>query len=256
MKFIVIIPARYQSTRFPGKPLAMIGDKPMIQRVVEQASKACREVYVATDDQRIADTVEAFGGKVVLTRDDHKSGTDRLREAADKILAGCNDTDDTVIINVQGDEPFIDPTQIESVKNCFTEPTTRVATIARPFDPSRGFASLADPNVVKLTMGIDGYALYFSRSVIPHVRGCEPDEWPSKVQFFCHVGLYAYRYSALREITELKRSPLEIAESLEQLRWLENGYRIKVAITNLPTIGIDTSADLEEARKYIIDNDL
>ncbi len=251
MKFIAIIPARYQSSRFPGKPLAMIGDRPMIQRVYEQVSKCLDEVYVATDDERIADAVTLFGGKVVMTRADHQSGTDRIREAADKLLANMTDSSEYVIINVQGDEPFINPDQIESVKGCFDSEDVTLATLARPFDKSKGYDALADPNLVKITFSETMEALYFSRSVIPYVRGAEKAEWPEKTEYFSHIGIYAYRYTTLREITELKRSRHEIAESLEQLRWLDNGYNIKVAISSYPTIGIDTPADLEEAIKFV-----
>ena len=250
MKFIAIIPSRYQSTRFPGKPLAMIGDRPMIQRVYERVEGTVGETYVATDDERIAACVSGFGGKVVMTRGDHQSGTDRLREAADKLLASRPDADQYVIINVQGDEPFIDPAQIEAVKGCFDSDDVELATLARPFDRSKGFDALADPNLVKVVISDRMEAIYFSRSVIPYVRGEEEKDWTSKTDFFTHIGIYAYRYPALRRITELKRSPLEIAESLEQLRWLQSGLKIKVAVSDLPTIGIDTPADLEAAIKF------
>lgn len=253
-KFIVIIPARYQSTRFPGKPLALIGEKPMIEHVYRQASKAADEVWVATDDSRISEAVERFGGRVVMTRADHNSGTDRLREAAEKLLSSRDDAADYVIINVQGDEPFIDPEQIGLIKSCFNTPSDKIATLARPFDASKGFDALSDPNLVKIVFGEDMNAIYFSRSVIPYVRGAAPDEWLNKTKFFSHIGVYAYRYETLLAITDLKRSPLEIAESLEQLRWLQNGYRIKVAVSDHPTIGIDTPGDLEAARRYWQEN--
>lgn len=249
-KFIVIIPARYQSTRFPGKPLALIGEKPMIEHVYRQASKAADEVWVATDDSRISDVVESFGGKVVMTRSDHNSGTDRLREAAEKLLSSREDAADYVIINVQGDEPFIDPAQIELIKSCFKSADDCIATLARPFDASKGIEVLCDPNLVKIVFSEDMYAIYFSRSVIPFVRGAAKEEWLSKAIFYSHIGVYAYRYETLLSITNLERSQLEIAESLEQLRWLQNGYRIKVAVSEHPTIGIDTPDDLEAARRY------
>lgn len=249
-KFIVIIPARYQSTRFPGKPLALIGEKPMIEHVYRQASKAADEVWVATDDSRISDAVESFGGKVVMTRSDHNSGTDRLREAAEKLLLSREDAADYVIINVQGDEPFIDPAQIELIKSCFKSADDCIATLARPFDASKGIEALCDPNLVKIVFSEDMNAIYFSRSVIPFVRGAAMEEWLEKAIFYSHIGVYAYRYETLREITDLERSQLEIAESLEQLRWLQNGYRIKVAVSEHPTIGIDTPDDLEAARRY------
>ncbi len=249
-KFIVIIPARYQSTRFPGKPLALIGDKPMIEHVYRQASKAADEVWVATDDTRISEAVDKFGGRVVMTRSDHSSGTDRLREAAERLLSSHEDAADYVVINVQGDEPFIDPAQIVLVESCFRSPDDMIATLARPFDASRGIDALTDPNLVKIVFGEDMNAIYFSRSVIPYIRGVASEDWLSKAKFYSHIGVYAYRYETLCAITDLQRSPLEIAESLEQLRWLQNGYRIKVAISDHPTIGIDTPADLEAARLY------
>lgn len=245
LKFTAIIPARYQSTRFPGKPLALIGDKTMIERVYRQVSKAVDNIWVATDDNRIADAVKAFGGRVVMTSSHHQSGTDRLREAAEKIAA-----DSDVIINVQGDEPFIDPSQIDAVVKCFDDPETRIATLARRFDPSAGIDALVDPNLIKIVFDKSMNAIYFSRSVIPFIRGEQKENWLDKFVFHTHVGLYAYRRSTLLEITDMERSPLEIAESLEQLRWIENGLKIKVAITDKPTIGIDTPADLAAAISF------
>ncbi len=235
MKFIGIIPARYASSRFPGKPLADICGKTMIERVYVQASKELDEVYVATDDNRIADAVAAFGGKAVMTSTEHRSGTDRCYEAYRNI-----GSDADVVINIQGDEPFIDPSQISVLKGCFDDESTELATLVRSFDPSRGFDALFDNNM---------HALYFSRSIIPYVRNHEWKEWPDKAVFYTHVGMYAYRIDTLAKITSLPQSSLEIAESLEQLRWLQNGLKIKVGITDCPTIGIDTPADLEEAIK-------
>lgn len=250
MKFIAIIPARYQSTRFPGKPLAKIAGLTMINRVYNQVSKCVDDLFVATDDERIADEVKRFGGNVVMTRADHQSGTDRLREAADKLLANVADANQYVIINVQGDEPFINPEQISLIKGCFDSEGVELATLARPFDKSQGFESLADPNLVKIVFSDKMEAIYFSRSVIPFTRGADKSQWLDKTDYYSHIGIYAYRYHTLRQITQLSRSKLEIAESLEQLRWLENGYKIKVALSSYPTIGIDTPADLEAAIEF------
>lgn len=246
MKFIGIIPARYASSRFPGKPLAMIGRRTMIERVYRQASKELDDVAVATDDSRIRDAVERFGGVAVMTSSEHRSGTDRCREAYANL---CSDAD--VIINIQGDEPFIAPEQIASLKECFADPDVQIATLARPFDASRGFEALSDPNTPKLVMDSRSNAMYFSRSVIPYLRNYPTAEWPQHADYFTHVGLYAYRAEVLDAITKLPQSPLELAESLEQLRWLQAGYKIRVAITDRPTIGIDTPADLEAAIRYI-----
>lgn len=243
MKFIGIIPARYASSRFPGKPLADIGGMTMIERVYRQASKALDSVMVATDDSRIYDEVKRFGGEVVMTSEAHRSGTDRCYEAYVK-----SGSDADVVINIQGDEPFIDPAQIEAVMQCFVdEPTTPIATLVRRFDPALGWNALFNPNTPKVVLDNDGNALYFSRSIIPYVRGHEWTEWIDSAVFHTHVGLYAYRADVLGEITSLPQSSLELAESLEQLRWLQNGYRIATALTTSPTIGIDTPADLERA---------
>ena len=244
MKFIGIIPARYASTRFPGKPLAMLSGKPVIQHVYEKVAASLEEAYVATDDQRIFDAVEAFGGKVVMTRSDHKSGTDRIEEAAEKIGG-----DYDVVVNVQGDEPFIQASQIETVCKCFDDPTTQIATLGKPF--GNDMEAIGNPNSPKIVVDKNGFALYFSRSVIPFVRGKETAEWPSSYPFLKHLGLYAYRRDVLREVTQLPQGMLEKAESLEQLRWLENGYRIRVGLTDTETVGIDTPADLERAEKFL-----
>lgn len=247
MKFIGIIPARYASTRFPGKPLADIGGMTMIERVYRQASKELDEVVVATDDRRIFDAVEAFGGKVVMTSDAHRSGTDRCREAYHNI-----GSDADVVINIQGDEPFIDPSQIAAVKGCFTsDPTVKIATLVRRFDPAAGWDALFNPNTPKVVLDKDMNAMYFSRSIIPYVRNHEWKEWITSAEFFTHVGLYAYRADTLDEITRLEQSPLELAESLEQLRWLQNGYKIRAAVTDCPTIGIDTPEDLARAQSLL-----
>jgi len=243
MKFIGIIPARFQSTRFPGKPLALIHNKPMIRWVVERTQAALENVWVATDHEGIAETVRAFGGQCLMTSPLHCSGTDRCAEAA-AMLADTVDFD--VVINVQGDEPFIRPEQIRELTDCFT-PGTEIATLIRPFSDAE---ELENPNKPKVVIGHSGQALYFSRSVIPYVRGKEKDKWLPETAFWAHVGLYGYRKDILREITRLEPGKLETAESLEQLRWLENGYRIQTAITQYISIGIDTPEDLENALRF------
>ncbi|MDO4309219.1 MAG: 3-deoxy-manno-octulosonate cytidylyltransferase [Prevotella sp.] len=247
MKFIGIIPARYASTRFPGKPLAMLGGQYVIERVYRQVASVLDDVYVATDDKRIYDAVEAFGGRVVMTSPDHKSGTDRIEEAMEKIGG-----DFDVVVNVQGDEPFIHRSQIETVCRCFDDAETQIATLGKPFGSN--MAAISNPNSPKIVVNNNGYAMYFSRSVIPFVRGKEQEEWSSAYPFLKHIGLYAYRRNVLAEITGLPQSSLEIAESLEQLRWLQNGYRIKVGLTDVETVGIDTPEDLERAEQMFNEN--
>lgn len=242
MKFIGIIPARYASTRFPGKPLADICGKTMIERVYRQVEKALDDVWVATDDDRISDAVKAFGGNVVMTSPTHRSGTDRCYEAYRNIGSDAN-----VIINIQGDEPFINPSQLEEIKKCFDDASTQIATLVRPFDPALGIDALFNPNTPKVVMDENMFAMYFSRSVIPYVRGVEKEKWAEQVQFYTHIGMYAYRTDSLEQITQLPQSNLELIESLEQLRWLQNGFKIKVGISNCGTIGIDTPEDLERA---------
>jgi 3-deoxy-manno-octulosonate cytidylyltransferase (CMP-KDO synthetase) len=243
MKFIGIIPARYASTRFPGKPLAVLGGKSVIQRVCEQASSVLEEAWVATDDERIFNAVESFGGHAVMTRNDHKSGTDRIEEAAEKI-----GTDADVIINIQGDEPFIQPSQINTLKQLFDNPDTQIGTLGKRFE---NMEAVCNPNSPKIVCDKNGFALYFSRSIIPFVRGKEQASWISNFPYLKHLGLYAYRRHVLREVTQLPQSPLEIAESLEQLRWLENGYHIRVGLTDVETVGIDTPEDLQRAEEFL-----
>ena len=243
MKFIGIIPARYASSRFPGKPLAMLGGKHVIQRVYETVSEVLGEAYVATDDARIFNAVESFGGKAIMTRADHKSGTDRIEEAVEKLKTNAD-----VIVNVQGDEPFIQPSQIETVCRCFDDAATQIATIGKPFDTME---AVSNPNSPKIVVDNNGYAMYFSRSIIPFVRGVEKEEWLENFPFLKHLGLYAYRKDVLAAVTRLPQSSLEKAESLEQLRWLQNGYRIKVGVTNFETVGIDTPEDLKRAEEFL-----
>lgn len=244
MKFIGIIPARYGSTRFPGKPMADICGKTVIRRVYEQASKALDTVVVATDDDRIYDAVEAFGGKVVMTRSDHKCGTDRCLEAYMAVTTPTwreqNDAD-TVIINIQGDEPFIQPEQIEALMACFDKEGTDIATLVRPYTDRDTRSELEDPNTPKVNWDTAcGEARMFSRKVIAASDG----------KYYRHIGIYAYRADVLAQITQLPQSSLEIKERLEQLRWLENGYTIRVGVTEIPTIGIDTPEDLEKAIQW------
>ncbi len=276
MNFIGIIPARYASTRFPGKPLVDIGGKPMIQRVYEQAKKVLDTVLVATDDERIYNTVLNFGGQAVMTRTDHKCGTDRCLEAYDKYILQRSGLSgeaglpaegglDDVIINIQGDEPFIQPEQIQAIMSCFP---TEIATLVKPFTSDDTLADLENPNTPKVEFTVEseseserkiGTARMFSRSVIPYLRGIPKEEWLSSPSgggrdgstFYRHIGMYAYRADILRQITALPQSPLEKAESLEQLRWLENGYQIKVAVCNTYSMGIDTPEDLAQAISYL-----
>lgn len=243
MKFIGLIPARYASTRFPGKPLALLGGKPVIQRVYEQVASVLDDACVATDDERIYNCVKEFGGKVVMTRTDHKSGTDRIEEAIEKIGG-----DYDVIVNIQGDEPFIQRNQIETVCSCFDDKETQIATLGKPFT---SMDAVANPNSPKIVVDNNNFAMYFSRSIIPFVRGKEQTEWLDHYPFLKHLGIYAYRREVLRKITQLPQSSLEIAESLEQLRWLQNGFKIKVGLTDIETVGIDTPEDLERAEREL-----
>ena len=246
MRFVGIIPARYASTRFPAKPLAMLGGKPVIQRVYEQVAGVLDDAYVATDDERIEKVVKDFGGKVVMTSVHHKSGTDRCWEAFQKI-GGQFD----VVVNIQGDEPFIQPSQLEVVRACFLDEQTQIATLVKPFSADSGLAALENVNGVKVVVNKNMNALYFSRSIIPFQRYVEKADWLAHHTYYKHIGLYAYRAEVLQQLTALPQSSLELAESLEQLRWLENGYTIKVGLTDTETIGIDTPADLERAEAFL-----
>jgi len=240
-----LIPARYGSTRFPGKPLADIGGKPMIQHVYEQTQKELKYVYVATDDKRIEDAVKAFGGKVVMTSVDHQSGTDRCAEALEKVKA-IENKEFHAVLNIQGDEPFISPKQINIVANCFKDKNTELATLVKPITQSE---DLFNPNKPKVVVSRNNKALYFSRSPIPYYRSVPENEWLEKQTYFNHIGLYGYRCDVLKEITKLPIGKLESAESLEQLRWLENGYKISIEQTNEQAISIDTPEDLEKLLK-------
>jgi len=242
MEFIGIIPSRYASTRFPGKPLADIHGKTMIERVYEQAKKAIETVYVATDDKKIFDETKRFGGNVIMTSEDHQSGTDRLAEAIDLIQKNTN-TNYDVVINIQGDEPFIQPEQIEKIKSCFNDNNTKIATLVKKIENSE---DIFDTNKPKVTFDKNMNAICFSRSPIPFIRNVEKSDWHLKHDFYRHIGMYAYKTETLIELTKLEQSPLELAESLEQMRWIENGYQIKVAKTSFDSLGVDTPEDLEK----------
>jgi len=242
MKFIGIIPARYGSTRFPGKPLALIGNKTMIQTVYQQVAKILQTVVVATDDVRILNHVIDFGGKVVLTSTQHKSGTDRCAEAITKIEKELN-IDFDVVINIQGDEPYVNSEQIETLIKCFENHETEIATLVKL---EKNIENIFNPNIVKAIFDNNNMAIYFSRSPIPYVRDAEKNEWTQKFDFHKHIGIYAYRKQILKQLTNLKQSELEKAESLEQNRWIENGYKIKIEKTLTENIGIDTLEDLEK----------
>jgi 3-deoxy-manno-octulosonate cytidylyltransferase (CMP-KDO synthetase) len=244
MNFIAIIPARYASTRFPGKPLVNINGKTMVHNVYLQAKKVFDDVYVATDDDRILKEVEKFGGKVVMTKKKHKSGTDRCAEAIEKIELEESRTWD-VVVNIQGDEPFIKTEQLIEIQKCFKLKKTEIATLVKPIN---NIEDIFNPHKPKVVLNKKNEALYFSRSPIPFLRGTDNNKWVSKHLYYKHIGLYAYRKDILFEITKIKPSSLEIAESLEQLRWLENGYKIKVAFTEHESISIDTPKDLEKIR--------
>lgn len=242
MKILALIPARFGSSRFEGKPLVDILGKTMIERVYERASSVFQNCYVATDDERIFKQVEKFGGKVVMTSTEHKSGTDRCFEAM-KNIGGEWD----VVINIQGDEPFIAKSQLEQISQLFEDERTQIATLIKPFVEGE---DIFNPNSPKVVTDIEGFALYFSRSVIPYFRGCESSQWQDKHEYFKHIGLYGYRADILSKIASMKQSKLELAESLEQLRWLENGLKIKTAITNEQSYAIDTPEDLTNIIEY------
>ncbi len=245
MNFIAIIPARYGSTRFPGKPLVNINGKTMVHNVYLQASKVFDTVYVATDDKRIFDEVMKFGGNAVMTLKKHKSGTDRCAEALKKIEV-IEDKKYNIVVNIQGDEPFIKTEQLLEIKKCFKSKKTQIASLAKPINNVDDIFNQHKP---KLVINSNNEAIYFSRSPIPFVRGHKQEKWISKHLFYKHIGLYAYKAEILDEITKLKQSPLEIVESLEQLRWIENGYKIKIGFTEHESISIDTPRDLEKIKQ-------
>ena len=246
MKSIAIIPARYASTRFPAKPLAILGGKLVVERVYEQVKKAIDKVVVATDDERIYNAVVAFGGEAVMTSSEHRSGTDRCREAYEKVGYEAD-----IVLNIQGDEPFIVPKQINTLLECFKSEKVEIATLVKPFNEEDGLEALENPNSPKVVINESGEALYFSRSVIPYLRGVERNEWLKHHTFYKHIGIYAFRSEVLKAVTALPASSLEKAESLEQLRWLESGYKIGVGVTDIETVVIDTPEDLERAELFL-----
>lgn len=242
MRILGVIPARFASTRFPGKPLIDIEGKSMIQRVYEQALKTLQldEVVVATDDERILLHVNGFGGRAILTADTHQSGTDRCAEVSEK-LPGFD-----IIINIQGDEPFIDPKQIDLVCSCFADEETELATLVKKISSEE---ELFNQNSPKVVLNKFSEAIYFSRHTIPFLRGVEKHEWLQNHTFYKHIGIYGYRISTLQAITQMPVSLLEKTEALEQLRWIENGYKIKVAVTDIETSAVDTPEDLQKVLK-------
>ncbi|MBQ2122999.1 MAG: 3-deoxy-manno-octulosonate cytidylyltransferase [Bacteroidaceae bacterium] len=252
MKFLALIPARYASTRFPAKPLAMLDNKPIVQHVYERVVKAFDDAYVVTDDMRIYDAVLAFGGRCLMTGVHHKSGTDRCCEALESLEAEHQHYD--VVVNIQGDEPFISLSQLDAIKTCFNDEKAQIATLIKPFTPTDGIEALENPNSPKVVIDNQMNAMYFSRSVIPYLRGVARENWLEKHVFYKHIGLYAYRTEVLKQITQIPYGQLEAAESLEQLRWLQAGYVIKTAVTEEETIGIDTPEDLEKAKAYLKKN--
>lgn len=243
MKVVGIIPARYASTRFPGKPLALIKGKPMIQRVYEQALKSKLDaVVIATDDVRIADAVMDFGGQYVMTSPNHRSGTDRCCEALDLLKTKYD-----AVVNIQGDEPFIDPKQIDLLVDLIVRDDTPLASLAKRIDDAD---ELFSPNAVKVVVNQEGNALYFSRNPIPFMRNVDRDEWLAKGRFYKHIGIYAYKADVLHQVAHMEPSALEQAESLEQLRWLVNGLAIRMALSDAENISIDTPDDLHRAEQY------
>ena len=247
-KIIGLIPARFSSTRFPGKPLADINGKTMIQRVYDQARscKALSDVIVATDDERIQNAVLNFGGKVCMTSTLHPSGTDRCAEVVEKLKLICD-----AVINIQGDEPFIDPKQISLLCSCFDDDRTELATLVKKITNDE---ILFNDNSPKVIIDENQFAIYFSRHAIPYFRGKEQKEWVDYHTYYQHIGIYGYRVDVLRKITQLPPSRLEKAESLEQLRWIEHGYKIKTATTPFETLAIDTPEDLRRVLQSLKNN--
>lgn len=243
MNILGIIPARYASTRFPGKPLVNINGKSMIQRVYEQSRKSAMlgKVIIATDDDRIVKHVAEFGGEVTMTSPQHQSGTDRCAE----IVARESESWDAVV-NIQGDEPYIQPEQIDLLCNCFTDPEVSIATLVKRIESTD---ELFNHNNVKVVLNKRNEAIYFSRSPIPYNRNFPEQEWLKHSVYYKHIGIYGYRTAVLQEIAALSKTNLEITESLEQLRWIENGYSINAAVTTFETVSIDTPEDLEKVKE-------
>ena len=248
MRVLVVIPARHASTRFPGKPLALLAGKPIVQWVWERTStiEGITAAVVATDDERIVRCVEGFGGNAMMTSSSHRSGTDRCAEVMETLREKGEEFD--IVINMQGDEPFVQPNQIENLISCFNQEETQIATLRTPI---RSEEELFSPNNVKVVCSIDGKALYFSRYPLPYMRGVEYCEWHRRHKYYKHVGIYAFRSETLRTLAKLPYGELEQCESLEQLRWLEQGFTIQLGMSDASNIGIDTPEDLREAEKQI-----
>lgn len=251
MRTLAIIPSRYSSSRFPGKPLADICGKCMIQLVYEQSKKAFKNVCVATDDERIYNKVKEFDGEVIMTSVSHKSGTDRCYEAYIKYCKLYPEKSFDLVMNIQGDEPLIDPDQLLSLENAFMDKNVKIGTMAKEIT---SYSELFCKNTPKLVVDKAGFALYFSRSTIPYLRDINEADWKSYFHFLKHIGLYAYRPEVLEQICEMEQTSLEIAENLEQLRWLENGLKIKVILTKCNSFSIDTPIDLERLIEYLRKN--
>jgi 3-deoxy-manno-octulosonate cytidylyltransferase (CMP-KDO synthetase) len=246
MKIIAIIPARYASTRFPAKPLALLGGKRIIEWVYRAATEFFDDVIVATDDSRIADAVEEFGGRAIMTSSNHRCGTERCAEALSKI-----DGEYDIVVNIQGDEPFTTVEQMRKLVSLFENQDIDIATLATPIVGESAVAEILNPNIVKVVISPNSTALYFSRSAIPYIRDIEQDRWATHHTFYRHIGMYAFRSDVLKRIVTLEPTPLERAENLEQLRWMESGYTIGVALTNEVGIGIDTPEDLCRAEEIL-----
>lgn len=246
MRIAAIIPARYHSTRLPAKPLQKLGGKSIIEWAYSAVKAVIKDVVVATDDVRIAAEVERFGGCAIMTSEAHRSGTDRCAEALTK-MGGDYD----IVVNVQGDEPFIRKEHIEALIACFNNPETEIATLAKPMTSAEDMADIYNPNNVKVVTDLRGRALYFSRAAIPFQRDVEPSEWSKHHTYLKHIGVYAFRAQTLRTVTSLDVSSLEQTEKLEQLRWMEHGYYISVAKTPYATMGIDTPEDLQRAEEML-----
>ena len=246
MRVIAIIPARYASTRFPAKPLALLGGKPIIEWVYRAASQLFDTVVVATDDSRIAEVVEGFGGCAIMTSPNHRCGTERCAEALAKM-----GEDYDIVVNIQGDEPFTTVEQMRSLISLFENPSIDIATLATPIVGDSATSNITNPNIVKVVIAKDSTALYFSRSAIPYIRDFKQEEWFTRHTFYRHVGIYAFRSEVLQRVVTIEPTPLECAENLEQLRWMESGYTIGVGITNEVGIGIDTPDDLRRAEEIL-----
>ncbi|MCT4580724.1 MAG: 3-deoxy-manno-octulosonate cytidylyltransferase [Flavobacteriales bacterium] len=247
MNILGVIPARYGSTRLEGKPLVDICGKPMIQRVYEQSKKVLDHVVVATDDERIEEAVKAFGGEVVMTSKEHTTGTNRCLEAY-KIVQAKSDLSFEAVINIQGDEPLLEPEQIRCLVSCFEDPKTELATLVMPVANE---GDLFNESEVFVVFDKNKRALYFSRSVIPHIRGVHKTKWLQHHTFYKHLGMYGFTTESLKAFAEMEQTKLELTESLEQNRWLENGGVIKIEITQHDSIPVDTIDDLEKVRRIV-----